>query len=83
MLPTFKPGDTILVNRLAYFLTKPKIGDVVVLKKGKHIIKRIAEIKEQKIFVLGDNKKGSTDSRNFGWINRIEIVGKVIYNLSS
>lgn len=81
MFPTFKAGDKILVNKLSYFFSKPKIGDVVVLKKEKFIIKRIAKIKEKKVFMIGDNKEGSTDSRSFGWINRGEIAGKVIFKI--
>ena len=79
MLPTFKSGDLVLVNRLAYFFGSPKVGDLVVLKRGKHIIKRITAIEGEQVFVIGDNKKESTDSRNFGWINKKEIVGKVIF----
>ncbi|MDP2585569.1 MAG: nickel-type superoxide dismutase maturation protease [Candidatus Levybacteria bacterium] len=81
MIPAFKAGDTILVNRLAYFLSKPKVGNAVVLKRGKFIIKRIAKVEGNKIFVIGDNKKESTDSRNFGWINKKDIVGKVIFKI--
>lgn len=31
-----------------------------------------------KYYVLGDNPSQSTDSREFGWIKRKEIIGKVI-----
>lgn len=79
MSSAFKENDTVLVNRLSYFLSKPKIGDVIVLKHGKYIIKRIKAIRGDKIFVVGDNTKETTDSRNFGWINKKEIVGKVIF----
>lgn len=81
MTPTFRHGDVVLINRLSYFLSKPKIGDVVVLKRGKYIIKRIVKVKEKKLFVIGDNKKESTDSRKFGWIDKKEIVGKVIFKI--
>ena len=79
MCPAFKSGDTVLVSKLPYFLNKPKIGDVIVLRKKKFIIKRIAKIDQNKIFVIGDNIKKSTDSRSFGWILKKESVGKVIF----
>src|SRR6266700_6075926 len=44
MLPTFKSGDTVVVNRLAYLFSNPKIGDIVACKDprdGKTLIKRI------------------------------------------
>lgn len=81
MEPKFKDGDVVLVNRLSYLLSKPKVGDLVALKHGKYIIKRIRAIEEKQIFVIGDNKKESTDSRKFGWINKKEIVGKVIFKI--
>lgn len=75
MLPTLKPGTDVLV--FCWFYT-PKVGDIVAFKKDeKEMIKRIQKIKG-KIFVSGDNTKESTDSRNFGWIKREDIIGKVI-----
>ena len=81
MEPEFQDDDTVLVNRLSYFFKKPKIGDVVVLKKEKYIIKRIKKVKDDKVFVEGDNKKESIDSRGFGWVDRKRIVGKVVYKI--
>lgn len=81
MNPVFKSGDIVLVNRSSYIFSNPKIGDSVVLKKGKYIIKRIAKIKDNNFFVVGDNKKASTDSRQFGWIKKKEIVGKVFFKI--
>lgn len=81
MNPSFNAGDTILVNKLSYFLSKPKVGDVVVLRRGKFIIKRIARIKDNKVFIIGDNKSESTDSRSFGWLNKELIIGKVMFKI--
>lgn len=78
MFPAFKPGDLVLVNRLAYFFVKPRVGDIVVLRRQKYIIKRIAKIDKDRFFLAGDNKEESTDSRSFGWISKKEIVGKVM-----
>lgn len=78
MYPTFKSDDIVLVNKLSYFLNKPKIEDVVVLKREKYIIKRIKKIDGGRFFVVGDNKKESTDSRKFGWIGKKDILGKVV-----
>ncbi len=82
MEPTLRDGDVILVNRLAYFLTKPKAGDTVAIKWEKYyIIKRIKKISHGKIFIVGDNKGDSADSRRFGWINKKEIIGKVMFKI--
>lgn len=81
MEPTFKDGDVVLVNKLSYFFGKPRIGDPIVLRRKKYLVKRINKIAGDRLFVLGDNKKESADSREFDWIDRKEIVGKVIFNL--
>lgn len=77
MLPILKPGQDVLV--LCWFL-KLKVGDLIVFKKnGKEMIKKIQKVRKQEYFVVGDNPKESTDSRNFGWIKKSEIIGKVIW----
>lgn len=77
MLPTLKPGTDVLV--WCWFFTL-KVGDLVAIKyQGKEIIKRIHYILDREYNVIGDNKKESTDSRKFGWIDRKEIIGKVIF----
>ncbi len=81
MSPTFKSDDMVLVNRLSYLFGKPKIGDLVVLRKKKYMIKRIKKIKDNEFFVVGDNKKESTDSRQFGWIRKKEIIGKAFFKI--
>lgn len=80
MFPTLKPGQNVLVFTWRYFFSHPKIGDIVVIKKnGKSIVKRIQKYDGRGVFVIGDNKKESTDSRSFGEISKSEIVGKVIF----
>jgi len=82
MLPTLHSGDRVIINRLSYIIQQPKVKDIIVVKSpidGRVIIKRIAEIKNGNIFVLGDNSRKSTDSRKFGMLERSAIIGKVIY----
>lgn len=80
MLPTLKPGQDILSFNWAYMGRKPKEGDVVVIKiGGKEMVKRVSKISRSKIFVEGDNKRNSTDSRHFGEVSISQIVGKVVY----
>lgn len=81
MIPTFNPEDIVLVSNFPYLFKNPAVGDLVVLNREKYIIKRIKKIDGDRFFVEGDNSRESTDSRNFGWINRKEIVGKVIYKI--
>ena len=82
MLPTLKPGQDVLVFNWVYLFSKPKIGDMVVIKVDvREMVKRISKINDRQkmIYVLGDNEKESTDSRKFGLIDKSQIIGKVIW----
>ena len=78
MEPSLKNNQIAIASSLPYFFRKPRVGDIVVLSLGKCIIKRIIKVKENEIFIVGDNNKESTDSRDFGWISKRKIIGKVI-----
>lgn len=80
MLPTLSPGQDVLSFNWAYLGRKPKIGDIVVIKKdGKEMVKRVQKVFDQEIFVSGDNMEESTDSRHFWPIKLDQIIGKVVY----
>ncbi len=82
MEPTLKNGDKILTTNIFYLFNLPKINDIVVFEdKGKIFVKRIKKIRNNKYLVLGDNKNDSLDSRNFGEIDKTQILGKFIYKL--
>lgn len=78
MTPTLFPKQKILV----WLFGNLRTGNIVVLKdprNGRLLVKRIMQIDKEKLFVEGDNKKESTDSRHFGWVSKEFLVGKVIY----
>jgi len=76
MNPTFKSGEFIIVSK--YFkLQNSKV--VVVRLENRDVIKRVTAIKNDEIFIEGDNSSASTDSRTFGWINKSNIIGSVIW----
>lgn len=80
MHPLYKPGERVVVIKKEFFPIK--IGNVVVLKdprNGTIILKRVSKMKSKLYFVVGDNSKESTDSRQFGWIRKKYIIGKVLY----
>lgn len=77
MLPSLKPGQDVLVWCWLY---TPKKGNIVAVKvNGKEMIKRISKTNDHYILIMGDNKKESTDSRNFGQISKEDIIGKIIW----
>lgn len=78
MSPFLKSGDMVLVSKFG----KIKSGDVVVFKiKDAVYIKRIEKKKEDRYFLIGDNRKESIDSRKLGWMDEKDIIGKVIFKI--
>lgn len=81
MEPTLNDGQYVLASSIPFLWSPPKIGDVVVARHNgvsKDLIKRIGRIKDKRYYLLGDNRKMSTDSRRFGWVDEKRIIGKVI-----
>lgn len=80
MEPTIKNGTSVVGTSILYIFRSPQKGDIVLFKKGKKLfVKRIKRINGQRFFLSGDNKKDSLDSKEFGWILREKIVGKVVW----
>ena len=85
MEPLCKEGDFVLLDKVSYVLFRPRVADVVVLRHPqedrlilKYITKEKIEYNSSLYWVEGLNKKGSLDSRDFGWIPRELILGKAL-----
>lgn len=74
MNPILIEGQDIL--SFNWFI-KPKVRDIVIVKGD--MVKRIKRINRDKVWIEGDNRNESTDSRHFGPISIDQIVGRVIY----
>jgi nickel-type superoxide dismutase maturation protease len=75
MAPKLRPGQLIIATKL---FRKLHPGQVVIVERNhKQLVKRIERIEQDKVFVIGDNLNASIDSRQFGWLDRNEVVAKV------
>lgn len=97
MRPTLASGEYVLVNKLAYRVSEPHRGDIVVLESpvnGQTLVKRVVgvagdtmnlpgcrvcpvEVGQGQVFVVGDNRPNSDDSRRFGPVDGESVMGKV------
>ncbi len=78
MTPTLVNGQFILMDPEPPSVSE---GDVVICHhptQDLEMVKRVVIIEEGRFFVQGDNAKSSSDSRQFGWLTRGHIVGKVV-----
>lgn len=77
MMPVLPPGTVVFGLR---WFRKLKSGDVVIfLHEGKEKIKRISQLEDGRVYLLGDHQDASTDSRHFGWLDLDSVKAKVIW----
>jgi len=81
MTPSLNEGDEVLVHPRAYAKRRPTVGDVVLfqhpLRSDVRALKRVAEVRPTGLWLLGDNPRGSTDSRSFGVVPDDLLLGRV------
>jgi len=76
MSPMLVPGNVVL----GVWPRRIAAGDVVIVRHGGlDKIKRVANLRQNEIFLTGDNYLQSTDSRDFGWLEHTTIVAKVVW----
>lgn len=78
------PAGSLVIAQPIDAATRLHSGDVVVARRpdrdGLEIIKRIHSIDaEGTIFLVGDNPKASTDSREFGPVRVDQLIARVLW----
>src|SRR5258708_39048044 len=75
MTPNYPHGKIVLAIKRK----KPKVGDVVIANHHNlEHLKRVSQINDGKLFLLGDNADESTDSRHYGWLPLASVLGVVL-----
>jgi nickel-type superoxide dismutase maturation protease len=79
MVPSLQPGDRVLVWRTR----SVRPGDIVAAsdprRPERSLLKRVVDVGQEGVFLLGDNLEHSTDSRQFGPVPMASVRGKAIY----
>lgn len=77
-------GDTVdLVDGVAYINGEPESGDWVygATEDQQSAVTYPLTVPEGKVFVMGDNREGSVDSRTFGCISASQTRGRILFHI--
>ena len=77
MLPGLRPDHIVVATGVFRRLAPEQV--VIVRHDGLEKIKRIQQVRDGRVFVVGDNARASVDSRSFGWLPRQAVIAKVIW----
>jgi phage repressor protein C with HTH and peptisase S24 domain len=83
LAPEYQEGDFVLVSKIPFHLVPPSPGDVIAFRQPGYglLIKRIQNIApDGGLNVIGDHPE-SIDSRVFGTVRRMDLLGKVIWHI--
>ena len=90
MSPNYNDGDWLLFRLLpAKSKADELVGKVVLIQRRSNLgedflqVKRVIKVHnhndETEIWVEGDNKEKSTDSRSWGALDSSEVIGKLVF----
>lgn len=77
MVPILPPGTLVFAWRWYRRLKPQKV--IIFTRQNRETVKRIDNIDESGIFVLGDHTETSTDSRHYGVIPHDSVEGIVFW----
>jgi len=86
MTPTLLDGDRLVVLARPWCSpARPAVGDIVAVpdprRPDRVLVKRVASVDwpNGNLVVLGDSPDASTDSREFGAVPLVSVIGRVVH----
>lgn len=74
------PGDEILLKDNRVFVNGILLPEPYLINKNDiQYVNSSYKVPENKLFVMGDNRNNSRDSREFGFIDKSNVIGKVFF----
>jgi len=89
MWPTLKPKDRVIVRPFDQHAAFPAIGIGAIVvclhpqQPLRQVIKRLSDLEDGQLILLGDCPDASTDSRQWGGVPRTCLIGEVVAVVSS
>jgi len=72
-------GDRVQIKKNGEVYVNSKKFTVLNINEGSNFVEKVYDIPIGEVFVLGDNRNNSQDSRFIGTINNDLIIGKAFY----
>lgn len=77
-------GDTIDIQNGSVYVNGEQIAEDYIQGRTEHqqgTVKYPMTLKEGQIFIMGDNREGSVDSRTFGVVGERQVKGKLVLQI--
>jgi len=75
-------GDKVEIKKGFVYLNDKKLDEVYIKEQGVTKPEGVYIVPEGNVFVLGDNRMNSSDSRKYGFFSYDNILGEAVYRVN-